>query len=175
MNAQVLSLTKTHRLLQTKTLLLLGLLSLLFINTLKAQDMDDEKAVKAVVDDFFDAFHAQDTVRLKAFAAPDIVLQSIGRNNEGKVLWRKEKFEDFVRSIGSIPETTKFEEKLLSYSIQVDGVMANAWTEYEFWINGQFSHCGVNSFHMVKLDEEWKISYLIDTRRRAACDAMKGK
>ena len=175
MNAQLLSLTKSQITLYPKTLLLFGLLSMLFLSTVQAQEMDDEAAVKAVVDQFFEAFHAQDTVRLQAFAAPDIVLQSIGKNNEGKVLWRKEKFENFVKSIGSIPETTKFEEKLLSYSIQVDGVMANAWTEYEFWINGQFSHCGVNSFHMVKLEGEWKISYLIDTRRRAACDAMKGK
>lgn len=175
MNAQVLSLTKTQVRHQVKIGLLLCLLSLLFLNTARAQEMNDEAAVKAVVDNFFEAFHAQDTVRLKAFAAPDIVLQSIGRNNKGEVQWRKEKFENFVKSIGSIPETTKFEEKLLSYSIQVDGVMANAWTEYEFWINGEFSHCGVNSFHMVKLDEEWKISYLIDTRRRAACEALKGK
>lgn len=175
MNAQLLSLTKAQFNLYPKTLLLFGLLSMLFLNTVQAQEMDDEAAVKGVVDQFFDAFHAQDSVRLKSFAAPDVVLQSIGKNGKGEVLWRKEKFENFVKSIASIPETTKFEEKLLSYSIQVDGVMANAWTEYEFWINGEFSHCGVNSFHLVKLDGEWKISYLIDTRRRAACDAAKGK
>jgi ketosteroid isomerase-like protein len=175
MNAQVLSLSRPQVLPNSKILVLFFLLSLLFFNPLKAQQMNDEAAVKAVVDQFFDAFHAQDSVRLKSFAAPDIVLQSIGKNGKGEVLWRKEKFENFVKSIASIPETTKFEEKLLSYSIQVDGVMANAWTEYEFWINGEFSHCGVNSFHMVKLDGEWKISYLIDTRRRAACEAFKGK
>ena len=138
-----------------------------------AQVNADKAAVQATVDNFFKAFHAQDSVGLKEMAAPGILMQTIGRNQAGEVLWRKEEFDAFVKQIVQIPDTIKFEEKLLSYSIQVDGLMANAWTEYEFWINGQFSHCGVNSFHMVKLDDNWKISYLIDTRRRAACAALK--
>ena len=149
------------------------LLGLVMTGNTLAQMSAEEAEVKQAVDDFFAAFHAQDSVVLKEAAAPGVVLQSIGFNKSGEVIWRKEKFEKFIQSIASIPATTKFEEKLLSYSVQVDGPMANAWTEYEFWINGEFSHCGVNNFHFVKLDGKWKISYLIDTRRRAACDAMK--
>lgn len=64
----------------------------------------------------------------------------------------------------------KRDEQLLDYNIQVDGNMANAWTPYEFWYNGTFSHCGVNSFQLFNDAGTWKIIYLIDTRRREGCD-----
>ena len=72
----------------------------------------------------------------------------------------------FITSILSIPENQKFEEKLLSFDIKIDGNMANAWTPYEFWFNDQFSHCGVNSFQLIKVDNAWKIFFLVDTRRK---------
>ncbi len=79
-------------------------------------------------------------------------------------------YEKFVQGLISIPKTTTFEEKLKSFSIQIDGAMANAWTPYEFWLNGAFHHCGVNSFQLVKYGANWKIVYLIDTRRKEDCD-----
>jgi hypothetical protein len=59
-----------------------------------------------------------------------------------------------------------FQEKLLSYTIQVDGAMAHAWTPYEFYVNGKFSHKGVNAFTLFKDKDTWKIIYIIDTRRK---------
>ena len=82
---------------------------------------------------------------------------------------RTEDFSKFLKSIVSIPDTVNFQEKILSFSIQVDGAMANAWTPYEFWYNDAFSHCGVNSFQLFKDGADWKIIYLIDTRRKKGC------
>ena len=65
-----------------------------------------------------------------------------------------------MNNIASIPKDRTFEEKLLDFSIQVDANMANAWTPYEFWYNGNFSHCGVNSFPLIKEEDTWKIIYL---------------
>ena len=102
-------------------------------------------------------------------AKDEITLQSIAVNKEGKTVLQESEYANFVRSIASIPKDRTFEEKLLSFSIQVDGKMANAWTPYEFWYNGNFSHCGVNSFQLIKEDATWKILYLVDTRRREGC------
>lgn len=129
----------------------------------------DEDAVRNTVDEFFTAFHAQDSVGLANLVSTSIVLQTIGTGKDGKTILREENFKDLIQSIVSIPDSVNFKEKLLDYSIQIDGAMANAWTPYEFWINDNFSHCGVNSFQMVKLEGEWKIIYLIDTRRKEGC------
>ena len=135
---------------------------------LNAQDSEKDQ-VKATIIKFFDAFHKQDTTALKAMAKGDIKLQSIAVNREGKTVLSENGYNDFIKSIASIPKDKTFEEKLLSFNIQVDGKMANAWTPYEFWFNGNFSHCGVNSFQLLKEDDEWKIIYLVDTRRREGC------
>ena len=137
-------------------------------NPLIAQDSKKEM-VQKVVEGFFEAFHKQDSVAMKGYMADEVVLQTTGRNKEGKTMFRTTPIERLYESIVSIPDSIQFEEKLTSWSIQVDRTMANAWVGYEFWLNGEFSHCGINSFQMVDFDGEWKIIYLIDTRGRAGC------
>ena len=134
-----------------------------------AQKSENEN-VKAKIIEFFDAFHKQDTSALKAMVTEKIILQSISINKEGKTILKEENYNQFVKNIASIPKDKKFEEKLLDFSIQVDGHMANAWTPYEFWYQGEFSHCGVNSFQLIKDDGTWKIIYLVDTRRKDGCN-----
>lgn len=145
------------------------LLTLLISSSSFAQD-SDEKDVKKTVIKFFDAFHKQDSIAIKELVSKDLKLQSIRKSKEGFTQLRNEEFSAFLKSIVSIPKDQKFEEKLLDFKIRVDGDMANAWTPYEFWFNGKFSHCGVNSFQLVKLEGVWKIIYLIDTRRREGCN-----
>jgi len=130
---------------------------------------NDEAEAKKVVTDFFDAFHKQDSVALRTLAHPSIKMQSIGANAEGKVQVSTMPYGNFLKSIISIPSTTKFEEKLHSYNIQVNGPLAQVVTEYSFWMNEKLSHCGVNSFTLVKEDQNWKIVYLIDTRKKDGC------
>lgn len=140
----------------------------------QAQTKEDAK-VKATIISFFDAFHQQDTLTLKAMAKGNIKLQSIAKNKEGKTLFKEDNYYDFITSIASIPKDKKFEEKLLGFDIKIDGNMANAWTPYEFWFDGNFSHCGVNSFQLIKENDTWKIIYLVDTRRRQGCHVKKPK
>lgn len=143
---------------------------LLFISNIMFAQNDDISEVKNTIVKFFDAFHKQDSMAINTLVSKAIVLQSIGKNKEGVAQLKTEKFSNFLKSIVSIPKDKKFEEKLLDFKIRVDGDMANAWTPYEFWFNGEFSHCGVNSFQLVRLDGNWKIIYLIDTRRRDGCN-----
>jgi hypothetical protein len=61
------------------------------------------------------------------------------------------------------------DERISFETIRIDGPLAIVWTPYKFYFNGQFSHCGVNSFHLVRLNGSWKIHFLIDTRRKEPC------
>lgn len=149
-----------------KRLLLLFLL--LSIVPLSAQGTAEE-AVQKTIETFFEGFHQQDSVVMLSTVGDDPILQTIGNNKEGQLRIRQEKFDRLIQSIVSIPDSINFQEKIKSYSIQIDGAMANAWTPYEFWINDKFSHCGVNSFQLFNDGEGWKIIYLVDTRRRDDC------
>ena len=142
-----------------KTILLS--LMLVFTSALYSQNED----VKQVVVTFFKGFHAKDSITMKSVCADKMILQSISESSKGNQL-KKDSPQDFFRSIATIPATILFEERILNYSIQVDGAMAHVWTPYEFYVNNKFSHKGVNAFTLFKDNDQWKIVYLIDTRRK---------
>ncbi len=129
--------------------------------TSNAQKQEIQKAIET----FFEAFHAKDTLKLKSICSDKLILQSISESPNGAKL-SNEIAAAFYKSIASISNEMKFQEKLLSFSIQFDGAMAHAWTPYEFYINGKLSHKGVNAFTLFKENEVWKIIYIIDTRRK---------
>lgn len=123
-----------------------------------------ETEVKQAVVTFFEGFHGRDTIKMKSVFAKEMVLHSVSEKKEGAKL-SVESASQLNKSIASIPKEVQFEEKLLSWKIEVDGAMAHVWTPYEFYINGKLSHTGVNSFQLFKSADGWKITYCIDTRR----------
>lgn len=131
-----------------------------------------EKEVEGVIKTFFEGFHKADTILMKQTMAEELIFQTASKNKEGKDILRTDNVNDFIKAIGSgLPMIDKWEERILSYTVKVDGNMANAWTKYEFWLDGKFSHCGVNSFQLFNDNGTWKIIYLIDTRRKSSCQA----
>jgi hypothetical protein len=139
------------------------LVSLMLIFSSATYSQNEE--VKQVVVTFFKGFHAKDSITMKSVCADKMILQSISESSKGNQL-KNDSAQDFFRSIATIPNTILFEEKLLDYSIQVDGAMAHVWTPYEFYLNNKLSHKGVNAFTLFKDNGLWKIVYLIDTRRK---------
>jgi hypothetical protein len=139
------------------------LVSLILIFSSATYSQNEE--VKQVVVTFFKGFHAKDSITMKSVCADKMILQSISESSKGTQL-KNDSAQDFFRSIATIPNTILFEEKLLDYSIQVDGAMAHVWTPYEFYVNNKLSHKGVNAFTLFKDNGLWKIVYLIDTRRK---------
>ncbi|WP_081209925.1 3-methyl-2-oxobutanoate hydroxymethyltransferase [Salegentibacter sediminis] len=142
---------------------------LLFVTISFSQTLTQEEMAKKTVVGFFEAFHKQDTVKLRSFAHQNIVLQSISVSAENETKLTTDSYSKFLQGIASIPDTTKFEEVLHSFEISVHGKMANVSTPYSFYLNGEISHCGVNSFQLLKQDGQWKIIYLVDTREKTGC------
>ena len=52
----------------------------------------------------------------------------------------------------------------------IDGKLAQVWVPYHFYLNGMLSHCGANSFQLMKENEDWKIISILDTRRKNCAD-----
>lgn len=136
-----------------------------FSSNCLAQSSNDTDEVKQTIENFFVAFHAKDTLKLKTICSDKMILQSVSEDQLGSKL-TYESVSKFYKSIATIPTTLTFLERILSYSIQVDGAMASVWIPYEFYINGKLSHKGVNSFTLFKENNYWKIIYCIDTRRK---------
>jgi len=139
---------------------------LLAVNT-HAQTPED--SVKAVINQLFDAMRNIDGVKLKNAFADSAILQTISRTKEGGVRIVNEPVDRFVNSISRLPKDSA-DERISFETIKIDGPLASVWTPYKFYYAGKFSHCGANSFQLVRINGLWKIQYLIDTRRRQGCE-----
>jgi Putative lumazine-binding len=140
--------------------------SLISINAL-SQTAED--SVKAVVNTLFSGMRNADAVLLKSAFADNAIMQTISRSKEGKITIVDEKVDGFATSVGRLKKDSA-DERITFETVKTDGPLAIVWTPYNFYYNGQFSHCGVNSFQLVRLEGVWKIQYLIDTRRRTGCN-----
>ena len=110
-----------------------------------------------------------DAVLLKSVFADSAILQTIAKNKAGETIIRNEQVAEFIDFVSKQPKAAA-DEQISFGSIKIDGDLASVWTPYKFYYNGNFSHCGVNSFQLVKLKNEWKIQFLIDTRRKKGCE-----
>lgn len=45
----------------------------------------------------------------------------------------------------------------------VEGRIAMVWLPYDFYVNGSWSHCGIDVFTFIKQDTTWKIASLVYT------------
>jgi hypothetical protein len=132
----------------------------------KAQTAED--SVKAVINNMFAGMKNSDTTLIRSSFSDSIVFQTIAVR-EGKTVVRNESADGFITSIGKLPKGDA-DERISFETVKIDGPLAIAWTPYKFYYKGNFSHCGVNSFQLVRFNGVWKIQYIIDTRRRAGCE-----
>jgi type IV secretory pathway VirB6-like protein len=123
-----------------------------------------EDSVKAVINKLFTAMKASDSKALQECFADGAILQTITRT--GNI--QTEDIKEFAAQIGKLPKDSA-DEQIVFETLKVDASLAIAWTPYRFYYAGKFSHCGVDSFQLVRINGIWKIQYLIDTRRRADC------
>lgn len=146
-----------------------SLLVILTFLGLNASAQSETEAVKATINRLFDGMRKGDSVLLLQAFAPNAILQSVGQNREGVVVVRTDSVAAFARQIGT-PHNEVYDERIQFGAIHIDDNLASVWTPYKFYLGENFSHCGVNSFQLVKLNGAWKIQYLIDTRRREGCE-----
>lgn len=53
--------------------------------------------------------------------------------------------------------------------VMIHSAIAVAWGDYEFWIDGTFSHCGIDSVQLANVDGEWKIANWMRTVEKGDC------
>ncbi|HEX7904709.1 MAG TPA: hypothetical protein VF487_12590 [Chitinophagaceae bacterium] len=145
------------------------LLLLTAVITLSVNAQTTEDSVKAAVNKLFAGMKEANVEMMKSSFTGNAVLQTIGKAKEGGgMVVTTEDVNGFAESIQKIAKGDA-DEQIVFETIKIDADLAIAWTPYKFYYKGKFSHCGVNSFQLVRLNGEWKIQYIIDTRRKEGC------
>ena len=86
----------------------------------------------------------------------------------GKLEMRVSNNEAFIAKLE--PDGHEYVERWTKEpTVLIRGPIAVVWGEYEFWIDGEFSHCGVDSTDLVKVDGEWKVANFMWTVEKVNC------
>lgn len=134
-------------------------------SVLGAQQPNDREAVLEALQMFFDTMTARDVEGARGILVPQGRFFSM-RN--GKAEPASLSNEEYLAQLQARKQTMR--ERIWNPDVRVHGRIASVWTPYDFWIDGKYSHCGVDAFDLIKTDDGWKVAggvYTVEDK----CDA----
>lgn len=122
---------------------------------LTAQTSADRDAVLETVQTFFDTMTAKDVEGARKILMPQGRFHAM-RMRDGKPDPRAFSNEEYLADLQASKQTMR--ERIWNPEVRVYGLIATMWTPYDFWIDGKFSHCGIDAFDLIKTEEGWKLA-----------------
>jgi hypothetical protein len=142
----------------TRAIILVSALGLALQTPARAQTPEDE--VVDVVQRLLDAISDRDSASFRALVMPQLQnLVVFPEDDSVRLAWRET--EGSIRSLGS--PGPKYLERMWEPTVLVSGPIAAVWTPYDFYRDGEFSHCGIDAFHLVKTGEGWRVAAIMYT------------
>lgn len=118
----------------------------------------------AAVDDFFAALRSDDKTALADHMIPEATIFVHNRMNPDNPRIDTVPVADHLARWAT--QTRKVDEAMHQETVLVDGDMAQVWGPYVFTVEGEVSHCGINSLSMVRTDNGWKVANTSFTMER---------
>lgn len=143
-----------------KKILVAVVLTLSISTAIFAQN-DDKKNAWGVIEKMFAEMANHNPTAIAELFTKDSNLTAIVKAKDGKsrvVAMTGEGFsKNFAEKRGEI------REDMYAPKVEVDGDFALVWGRYVFFSDGKVSHCGVNSFNLVRTETGWKIANAAST------------
>lgn len=124
--------------------------------------------VEEVARAFLEALSRTDTAALRSLMASDLSLSSVRAGPEGAVI-RHSTGEEFLNGLGT--EDQDLLERMWDPVVHVQDRVAVVWTPYDFFLNGEFSHCGIDVFTMLEGEDGWRVTSITYDVVREGCPA----
>lgn len=134
-------------------------------------DSTEREAVLSVMDKAFAAVRSSSPEDWRAIQLAEGTTLSFRPHPDGRpeeLEMRISNNEKFIANLE--PDGHEYVERWTEKpTVLIRGPIAVVWGEYEFWIDGEFSHCGVDSADLVKVDGEWKVANFMWTVEKEDC------
>lgn len=143
---------------------------LLTAGSVLAED-DDHEAILELMDQAFHAVGSGDPDDMRAIHLAEGTSISFRQHPDGapgELLMRMNTNEGLLMADAG-NDDVYLERWTGDPTVMIRGPIAVVWGEYEFWINGAFSHCGVDAVDLVKIDGHWKIANWMWTVEKDGC------
>lgn len=138
---------------------------ILFLFTATILLGSDDGNPTRTVQRLFDAMSAHDAAAARELFTVDAMLLSVRGNGAASSM----PYEKWVERLGASKDA--WLERIWNPTVLEHGSIAVVWAEYDFHLNGKFSHCGVDSFSLLKTAAGWKIASIADTHEVSGCPA----
>jgi hypothetical protein len=145
------------------------LLAILFSINVSAQTgikITERTAVLRPINNMFDAMREHDAKKFLDQFTQQAILERANKINEIEIS-NLNKFSEFINTTNK-----HLDEQTFDIKINISDNLASAWVPFAFYLDGKLSHCGVNSFQLIKQQEQWKVSYLIDNAYSGDCEVF---
>ena len=125
---------------------------------------DDRKAAAEVVQNLFAAMKAKNATAISGLFLKEGQLVAIDkpRTGDGPSTTRVFTGEAFAKLIAE-SKAGEFNEQMKDPEVKIFGDMALVYGRYTFHVADKFSHCGTNSFQLVRTADGWKIANAAST------------
>ncbi|MGA0447444.1 MAG: hypothetical protein ACO3M2_11620 [Pseudohongiellaceae bacterium] len=128
----------------------------------------EEQAVQNTVNQFFQALAERDRALLASITLPGSLNISTSVSNRGAAEIRIQNYKQLLDNLGG--EGPALLERVWNPTILIRRDIATFWAPYDFHVNGVFSHCGIDSFQLIKRQEKWFLTNLSWTVERENCE-----
>lgn len=140
---------------------------LLFCGGLMAnEEPRAETQVLQVIESFFTALTARDVDTMRTLMTADGVISG-HRVESGEAVLFTRTHAEYLAGLGE--GDALLVERIWDAEITVQGPVASAWTPYDFYIDGKFSHCGVNNFSLLETADGWQIAGVAYSMKTTDC------
>ncbi len=132
-----------------------------------AQEMADERArVLAVVEASLEAISHEDMIAFTDLMIEEAVTLRVAER-DGEVRYAVRDRADSRANTLSVDLV----ERGFNPEVYISGPLAVVWLPYDIYVDGEWSHCGVNVITLVRIGGDWKIASLAWTvEQPPACE-----
>jgi hypothetical protein len=131
----------------------------------------EEAEILAVVDAYMLEISANDLAAMDARQTPEGMTYRFARADDGA--WNVVAASNKWWVAPERADNHTYHERYWSPTVLVRGAMALMWAPYEFKIDGETSHCGIDAFSLARIDGQWKISNSMWTVEPRACAELR--
>lgn len=128
----------------------------------------DSAAVIAVAEGVVRAISTRDTLLARRLLLPGATLMAVPDPATPTSAGRMQSDVAFVQMLAMAGPT--YLERLWNHVVSIHGSIAVVRSQYDFYRDGTFSHCGVDLFTLARTRGEWRVSHLVYTTQRERCE-----
>ncbi len=150
-----------------KKLVAVALVALPLSSAFAAHHESKEGDIIAVIDAFFNMMATRNTENWEDLALPDGMIFAARDTADGSATLTRISLQAFVENL--TPGGPALLERMWEPEAKIHGAIATVWAPYDLHVDGQFSHCGIDSFQMIRDNGQWKIANVIYTAQTEGC------